>query len=148
VDVLVGSNLREAALFAPVVGPVARLGRVPVLGPPLHEGLVRWLTDVIFTRGAEHFIRRHAAARGHGYHYLVHASAEDNPLSSAHAAELPLLFHNREVWGTRLLHGFDPAETEAWGRRMRADWAGFARTGRIETGTVDGLMTVRAGDEV
>ena len=44
--------------------------------------------------------------------------------------------------------GFDPAETELWGRRMRADWAGFARTGRIETGTVDGLMTVRAGDEV
>ncbi|MBB5749532.1 carboxylesterase family protein [Micrococcus sp. TA1] len=148
VDVLVGSNLREAALFAPVVGPVARLHRIPVLGPPVHEGLVRWLTDVIFTRGAEHFIRRHAAARGHGYHYLVHAEAEDNPLSSAHAAELPLLFGNRKVWGTRLLHGFDPAETEAWGRRMRADWAGFARTGRIETGTVDGLMTVRAGDDV
>ncbi len=148
VDVLVGSNLREAALFAPVVGPVARLGRVPVVGPPVHEGLVRWLTDVIFTRGAEHFIRRHAGARGHGYHYLVHAEAEDNPLSSAHAAELPLLFHSRKAWGTALLHGFDPGQTQMWGRRMRADWAGFARTGRIETGTVDGLMTVRAGDVV
>ncbi|MDI3329696.1 MAG: carboxylesterase family protein [Micrococcus sp.] len=148
VDVLVGSNLREAALFAPVVGPVARLGRMPVVGPPVHEGLVRWLTDVIFTRGAEHFIRRHAEARGHGYHYLVHAEAEDNPLSSAHAAELPLLFWNRKAWGRALLHGFDPVETEAWGRRMRADWAGFARTGRIETGTVDGLMTIRPGDRV
>lgn len=148
VDVLVGSNLREAALFAPVVGPVARLGRLPVLGRPVHEGLVRWLTDVIFTRGAEHFVRRHAAARGRGYHYLIHAWTEDNPLSSAHAAELPLLFPNRKAWGTALLHGFDPEQTAAWGRRMRADWAGFARTGAIETGVVDGLMTLRAGDDL
>lgn len=148
VDVLVGSNLREAALFAPVVGPVAALDRIPVVGPPLHEGLVRWITDLVFTNGAENFIRRHATARGHGYHYLVHAEAEDNRLSSAHAAELPLLFWNPEAWGTALLEGFDPEQTDAWGKGMRADWAGFARTGRIETGTVEGLMTVREGDEV
>ena len=142
VDVLVGWNAREAALFTPGVQGIRVLPDLPLVGRGAHEGLVRLLTESIYGRGVRSFLRRHARARGVGYQYLFDTGS-DHALDSSHAAELPLLFWDRRVWGSaESLSGVDRDDYEDRGRRIRADWARFARTGHLPTGTVDGLMTV------
>lgn len=142
VDVLVGWNAREASLFTPGVQGVRALPDVPMVGRSAHEGLVRLLTETIYGRGVRAFLRRHTRARGTGYQYLF-GTGSDHPLDSSHGAELPMLFWDRAVWGTaEWLSGVDRDDYESRACRLRADWASFARTGHLPTGTVPGLMTV------
>ena len=130
VDLLVGSNSREVALFVALLPPAARLARVPVVGRPLVEALVRALTRRIYARDAERAARRHRAAGGRARHYVLSFGA--GPLTGAHAVDLPLLFPHRPSWeGSLLLAGIPWADVEAAGRDVRRVWAAFARTGEV-----------------
>ena len=146
VDVLVGWNAREASLFTPGVQGVKVLPDVPLVGRAAHEGLVRLLTESIYGRGVRAFLARHARARGNGYQYLFDTGS-DHLLDSSHAAELPMLFWDRAVWGSaESLSEVDRDDYESRARQMRAAWATFACTGHLPTGTIPGVMTVeRAG---
>ncbi|GAB3322150.1 carboxylesterase family protein [Geodermatophilus aquaeductus] len=128
VDLLVGTNSREVALFVALLPPAARLARVPVAGRVLVEPLVRLLTRRIYARDAERFARRHRAAGGRAEHYVL--SLGTDALTGAHAIDLPLLFPHRATWETSpLLAGIPWDDVVAAGREVRRVWAGFARTG-------------------
>jgi hypothetical protein len=43
-----------------------------------------------------------------------------------------------------LIAGQSRGELEAAGQQLRAIWAGFARTGHVDTRIIDGLITVAA----
>ncbi|WP_369258649.1 carboxylesterase family protein [Geodermatophilus amargosae] len=128
VDLLVGRNSREVALFVALLPPAARLARVPVAGRVLVEPLVRALTRRIYARDAERFARRHRAAGGRAWHYTLSFGA--GALTGAHAVDLPLLFPHRSTWeASPLLAGLPWDDVVAAGREVRRVWAGFARTG-------------------
>lgn len=128
VDLLVGTNSREVALFVALLPPAARLARVPVAGRVLVEPLVRLLTRRIYARDADRFARRHRAAGGRAAHYVL--SFGTGALTGAHAIDLPLLFPHRATWETSpLLADIPWDDVVAAGREVRRVWAGFARTG-------------------
>ncbi|MGY1792640.1 carboxylesterase family protein [Geodermatophilus sp. SYSU D00525] len=130
VDLLVGTNSREVALFAALLPPAARLARVPVVGRPLVEAVVRVLTRRIYARDAARAARRHRAAGGRAVHYTL--AYGTGALTGAHAIDLPLLFPHRHTWeASPLLAGIPWVEVVAAGRELRRVWAHFARTGDV-----------------
>ncbi|MGY1777165.1 carboxylesterase family protein [Geodermatophilus sp. SYSU D00804] len=130
VDLLVGANSREVALFAALLPPAARLARVPVVGRPLVEAVVRVLTRRIYARDAARAARRHRAAGGRAVHYTL--SYGTGALTGAHAIDLPLLFPHRHTWeASPLLAGLRWEDVVAAGREVRRVWAHFARTGDV-----------------
>lgn len=135
VDVLIGSNAREAAFFVSNVPPAARLGVLPVVGGPALELVCRLLSWRVYGRDIARFAQRHAAAGGRALTYTLTWGAPGNPLRSAHTIDLALLFPSREAWeGSPLVAGVDYEDVVAAGRPVRAAWARFARTGRLEPG--------------
>lgn len=128
VDVLAGTNTREAALYQDAP-PYQKLAAVPVIGPAALEAIIRSLTSLVFTGPTAAFVRRHQQAGGRGRRFLFTWGAPGNRLAACHAGELPFLFA-AEPWGpSSLLDGSSVAEVDRLGRGMRAMWAGFARTG-------------------
>lgn len=141
IEVLVGSTQREAAFFvAKVAGE--RMTRPWVA--PFVRRLVRRLTDDIYGRGVLAFADRHHRAGGRGQRYLITWGVPGNPFAAAHTIELPLLFGHPESWlGAELVAGVDPEELRRSGQRLRALWADFARTGRVDVVSEPGLIEVR-----
>ncbi|MGX5656118.1 carboxylesterase family protein [Geodermatophilus nigrescens] len=129
VDLLVGTNSREVALFVALLPPAARLARLPVTGRAV-EALVRGLSRRIYARDAVRFARRHRAAGGRAVSYVLSYGA--GALTGAHAVDLPLLFPHRRTWErSPLLAGLAWDDVVAAGREVRRVWAHFARTGGV-----------------
>ncbi|MGY1650697.1 carboxylesterase family protein [Geodermatophilus sp. SYSU D01119] len=129
VDLLVGTNSREVALFVALLPPAARLARLPVTGRAV-EALVRGLSRRIYARDAVRFARRHRAAGGRAVSYVLSYGA--GALTGAHAVDLPLLFPHRRTWErSPLLAGLAWDDVVAAGRGVRRVWAHFARTGGV-----------------
>ncbi len=144
VDVLVGYNDREVALFVPVLPQLARALALPVLGPALRRGLVAVLTRKVYGAGVRAFAARHHRGGGRGYHYVLSWGVQGNPYVGAHCVELPLLFGRREAWeGAGLIAGAAWEQVDSPGRELRRVWAEFARTGRTTPTTLPGLVSVR-----
>lgn len=73
-----------------------------------------------------------AGARVRGY--ALGWRPEGSPFRAAHCVELPLLLGDEDDWRGSPMLGRTPwAEVEAFGRALRAVWAGFARTGQLDT---------------
>ena len=129
VDLLIGTNSREVALFVALLPPAARLARLPGAGRAV-EALVRTLSRRIYGRDAVRFARRHRAAGGRAASYVLSFGA--GALTGAHAVDLPLLFPHRRSWEhSPLLAGLAWDDVVAAGREVRRVWAGFARTGEV-----------------
>lgn len=144
VDVLVGYNDREVALFTGAVPPLGRVLALPVLGPALRHGLVAALTRKVYGAGARAFAARHRRGGGRGYHYVLSWGAPGSPYAGAHCVDLPLLFGRRAAWeGAGLIAGATWEQVDAAGRELRGVWAEFARTGRITPTTRPGLVAIR-----
>jgi para-nitrobenzyl esterase len=132
VDILVGNNHSEAALFLAGTPLTARLEALPLLGSRLRNGLVRLLTRRIYGAGATTFAQQHADGGGTAYRYTLRWGIPGNPFDGAHASELPLLLGGRAAWEHgELMAGADWDDVDAAGRTLRGLWAGFARTGRL-----------------
>ncbi|SHG29247.1 carboxylesterase family protein [Geodermatophilus nigrescens] len=129
VDLLVGTNSREVALFVALLPPAARLARLPGTRRAV-EALVRGLSRRIYARDAVGLARRHRAAGGRAASYVLSFGA--GALTGAHAVDLPLLFPHRRSWEhSPLLAGIPWDDVVAAGREVRRVWAHFARTGAV-----------------
>ena len=142
VPVLIGYTSEEARLFVPRIEALQSALSRPRLGPALRRGLVGAATEAVYGRAARRFARRHAAAGGQAWRYVIdfgaanadnadnagHAGHADNEWGAAHTIDLPLLFGGEPAWRTAaLLTGVDWAEVDRAGRGLRAMWAAFAR---------------------
>ncbi|MDO8144884.1 MULTISPECIES: carboxylesterase family protein [Isoptericola] len=139
VDLLIGTNARETALFVEGVLPRTM---VPAVGPALREGVGHGLTRAVYGRAVDQFVERHRRAGGRAARYTFLGGPTEHPLRAAHATELPLLLGDPESWrGVPVVAGRDDAELVASGRLLRGAWAQFARTGRPPT-DIPGLLRV------
>lgn len=143
VDVLIGSNNRESALFAEMTPTLARL-RGSWLGGRIYETAVARTTRRIYDAGIDHFVARHRAAGGHVDHYRLDWGAGPR-FQGAHVIELALLFPTHAWEVGELLEGVDLAEVRRQGTPMRAMWAEFARTGRTAVREIPGVLQFAAG---
>ncbi|WP_278237369.1 carboxylesterase family protein [Isoptericola sp. AK164] len=131
VEVLAGTNAREAALF--VDGALPR-PLVPGLGRGLREAAVHELTRTVYGRAVDRFVQRHRRAGGRAARYTYLGGDAHHPLRAAHATELPLLLGDPDGWrGVPVVAGRSDAELLDTGRTLRAAWAEFARSGRPPT---------------
>lgn len=132
VDVLIGTNHRETAFFVSEVPVLERIGRVPVVGKPLLEAVVRATTWRIYGRDARRFVRSHREAGGRAARYVISWGPRATGLAGAHTIDLALVLPQRSVWeASPVTAGVAWAEIEEAGRPVRRVWAEFARSGRV-----------------
>lgn len=142
VDVLIGSNNRETALFAELTPLFARL-KGTRMGRRLYETAVGRTTRQIYDDAIDSFVDRHRSAGGQAERYLVDWGAGPR-FQGAHVIELALLFPTHAWEVGELLEGVALDEVRREGRPMREMWAHFARTGRSEITEIPGILKVSA----
>lgn len=143
IDVLIGTNEREGALFVDDVEALRRPSSAPVVGPRVKELSVATLTELVYARPVRRFAHRHHAAGGHGYRYLFSWGVPGNFHRANHTAELPLLLGAPGAWDEAWsLQGHDPAALRRDGATLRALWGRFARTGRLVPQRHEGLIEI------
>ncbi len=140
VDVLIGSNNRETALFAELTPLVARI-KGTRLGRRLYEDAVARTTRQIYDDAIEAFVDRHHSAGGHAERYRLDWGAGPR-FQGAHVIELALLFPTPAWEVGELLEGVALDEVRRQGRPVRAMWAQFARTGRSGVSEIPGILRV------
>lgn len=143
IDVLIGSNCREAALFAELMPALAGLRRCRV-GTRLYEAAVAWTTRRIYDDAIDQFVARHRSAGGQVARYHLDWGAGPR-FQGAHVIELALLFPTHAWEVGELLDGLALSEVRRQGRPMRDMWAQFARTGRLSAEEIPGVLTVHPG---
>lgn len=137
-DVLIGSAADEGAFFIPLMEPLRKLAALPLLGGAVRHMVVRTITRKVYAAAADRFAKRHARAGGRAYTYKIHWGPTTNQLGATHAIDLPLLFGDEETWrDADLVAGFSWPEVHAAAQKVRALWALFARTGRLEQDLIE-----------
>ncbi|MEK6342519.1 MAG: carboxylesterase family protein [Curtobacterium sp.] len=132
VDVLIGSAVDEAAMFVRAVPALAAATRSRPLRALVRWLLVRPLSEVIYGRDVRRFRDRHRAAGGHATSYRLLRGATARPTGAVHMSDLPMLLGGRSGWaGAAFVPERDWPVVEERGRRIRAVWAEFVRTGRV-----------------
>lgn len=142
VDVLIGSNSRETALFAELMPMMPRLRGFGV-GARLYEVAVARTSRQIYDDAIDHFVERHRSGGGRAARYLVDWGAGPR-FQGAHVIELALLFPTHAWEVGELLEGVELEEVRRQGRPMRDMWAEFARTGRTEVAEIPGVLRLAA----
>lgn len=143
VDVLMGSNNRETALFAELIPAISRL-KATRMGRRLYEAAVARTTAHIYDDAIDSFVERHRGAGGHAERYLLDWGAGPR-FQGAHVIELALLFPTHAWEVGELLEGVHLDEVRREGRPVRDMWARFARTGRGGVTEIPGILKVSTG---
>jgi len=132
-DVLIGYTADEGSFFIPLIEPVRRAARLPLIGGLLRRFVIRTITKKVYAVAAARFAQRHAEGGGRAYTYRIRWGSKTNGFGATHAIDLPLLFGDERAWSeAELVHGMDWADIHSSGRALRELWAGFARTGSLE----------------
>ncbi len=142
VDVLIGSNNRETALFAELTPLFAHMKGTRV-GRRLYEAAVARTTRQIYDDAIDAFVQRHRSAGGHIERYRLDWGAGPR-FQGAHVIELALLFPTHAWEVGELLEGRALEEVRRQGRPMRDMWANFARTGRSDVTEIPGILQVHS----
>lgn len=132
-DVLIGSGSDEAGMYVPVTPVLKRVVHDPAVRSLVRWWVVRPLTAVIYGRDARAFAERHRRAGGTAVVYRLLRGATAEPTGAVHMSDLPLLLGRRDAWaGSRFVPERDWPAVERRGPGVRAIWAAFARTGRVD----------------
>lgn len=127
-DVLIGSNQDETAFYV----KTARKGLYTYLPQNILNEIVRKTTESIYEKPAKIFAGNYAAGGGNIYQFTIQSTLKDNYIGASHCVDLPLIFENKEAWKSAELLKDVPWEyIRENGRKLRALWAEFARTGKI-----------------
>lgn len=132
-ELLVTRTTDETMFYLNQVPRAQALFRRPVIGPIARRVLVAVTTNGVYRAGARRFARVMARAGASVQEAVFDVRPEGGHLGAAHAIEVPLLFPNEAVWARAALvapHG--ARSLVATGAPLRAAWAEFARTGRID----------------
>lgn len=134
-DVLIGLNDNETAFYLKTSDALNKyFGKG--FGLSILDKAVRKTTEFIYGKPAEEFAENYAKAGGNVYLFTIHSESEHNHIGAAHCIDLPLVFGNEEAWkSAELLKDIPWAYIHENGKKLRAIWAEFARTGTISDTT-------------
>lgn len=137
-DVLIGYAANETLFFLPFIPSLLRITAVPLVGAGIRQLLVYITTGRIYRNAAIQFARRHARGGGRAYLYKFTGS------SAMHTMDIPLLFGDQKTWEqAELVKGMSWETLQQRGAAVRALWAQFARTGKLEEKAELGLLGYR-----
>lgn len=127
-DVLIGSNHDETAFYV----KTAQEGLYTYLHEKILNKIVRKTTESIYEKPAKIFAENYASGGGNIYQFKINSVLKNNYIGASHCADLPLIFENQEAWkSAELLKDVPWKHIQENGKKLRALWAEFARTGKI-----------------
>lgn len=127
-DVLIGSNRDETAFYV----KTAREGLYTYLHEKILNRIVRTTTKSIYEKPARLFAQNYAEGGGNIYRFTIHSTLKENYIGASHCIDLPLIFADQEAWkDSELLQDVSWDHIFENGKKIRALWAEFARTGNI-----------------
>ncbi|WP_308003379.1 carboxylesterase family protein [uncultured Chryseobacterium sp.] len=127
-DVLIGSSHDETAFYV----KTAQEGLYTYLHEKILNKIVRKTTESIYEKPAEIFAENYASVGGNIYRFKIKSVLKNNYIGASHCADLPLIFENREAWkSAELLKDVPWKHIQENGKKLRALWAEFVRTGKI-----------------
>ncbi|MFE9775761.1 carboxylesterase/lipase family protein [Streptomyces sp. NPDC005931] len=165
IDLLVGTNTDEAALYLAPTGALAVTSEQDLLAlaarihPEPHSLLHAYrsqhpqastaqlrmaiMTDHLFASGSRrlaHAHSQHSGSRTYRYEFSWRSAAFDGSLGACHCIELPFVFNRADLpslSGPQALLGPDPAPLEE-AAGVHAAWVRFASTGDLDDHDSDG----------
>jgi para-nitrobenzyl esterase len=89
-------------------------------------------TKSIYAKPTDIFAQNYADGGGNVYQFKINSTLKNNYIGASHCIDLPLIFENKSEWKSAGLLKDVPWEyIQENGKKMRALWAEFARTGKI-----------------
>lgn len=145
IDVLIGSTQHEVTMFLNAIPQAAKLTRLPIIGTPIRNGLVSYLTGTFYHRHDKQFAQDYAQAGGKISLYRIGYQAPKNIYQSAHCIELPLIFGQKEAWdGNQLTQGLSWEKVVEDGKKLRTLWAEFAKGKQVgEEESLEGIISIQ-----
>ena len=130
-DVLIGLNNEETAFYLKTSDALNKyIGKG--VGLQIMDKTVEKTTALIYGNPAKQFAHNLAEAGGNIYLFRIHSKLKDNPIGASHCIDLPLIFGNEPAWkSSELLKNIPWSRIHENGKKLRALWAEFARTGKI-----------------
>ncbi|KFF73585.1 para-nitrobenzyl esterase [Chryseobacterium sp. P1-3] len=130
-DVLIGLNNDETAFYLKTSGALNKyLGKG--LGLKIMDKTVEKTTNLIYGTPARIFAENYAGAGGNVYLFRIISRSEYNHIGAPHCIDLPLIFGNEAAWkSSEMVKNIPWKYIHENGRKLRALWAEFARTGKI-----------------
>lgn len=130
-DVLIGLNNDETAFYLKTSEALNKyFGKG--FGLKIMDKTVQKTTEFIYGKPAGQFAEDFARAGGNVYLFRIHSGLRDNQIGAAHCIDLPLIFGNALAWKpAELLKDVSWEYIHENGKKIRALWAEFARTGHI-----------------
>lgn len=127
-DVLIGLNHDETAFYV----KTAEEGLYTYLHEKILNRIVRKTTESIYEKPANIFARNYTEGGGNIYQFKIHSRVKNNYIGASHCIDLPLIFENETAWkDSELLKDVPWKHIRENGKKLRALWAEFARTGKI-----------------
>lgn len=130
-DVLIGLNNDETAFYLKTSEALNKyFGKG--FGLKLMDKTVEKTTAFIYGNPAKQFAQNLADAGGNVYLFRIHSKLKDNHIGAPHCIDLPLIFGNESAWkSSEMLKDIPWSRIHENGKKLRALWAEFARTGKI-----------------
>jgi para-nitrobenzyl esterase len=129
VDLLIGSNRDEMRAYFDVNPRIARLRKLPVIGPSIYSSLTRAWTRRVFARPARRLADRHARSGRAAVYLYAFDWAPADAFGACHTIELPFVFGSDAFRGAPMLGRAPELVLIRLGREMRRAWTCFARSG-------------------
>lgn len=130
-DVLIGLNNDETAFYLKTSEALNKyFGKG--FGLKIMDKTVEKTTDIIYGTPARQFAENYAKGGGNVYLFRIHSRVKGNHIGAPHCIDLPLIFGNESAWkAAEMLKDIPWQRIHENGRKLRALWAEFARTGQI-----------------
>ncbi len=144
IDVLIGYNKEETALFIYAMPTILKISKLPLIGPLFKSAIVKRTTAKVYSDAIVEFAKRHSKAGGNAYRYHLTWGENRDFLGACHTIDLPLLFGNWDTWkNARLIEDLPKEELIQNGKKVRHMWASFARSGKLDgiSGTIPDVLT-------
>lgn len=141
IPILIGHTTQEVNFFIRKK-PLSTLRRLPGIGF-LMQKLLNHISEKVFIDGEETFAHSYEKCDGQVIRYIIDYGKESNIYRSAHAIELPLLFHAEGFKDFYLLEGSSHEEIVEDGEKLRYIWATFAKEGTLNEGEIEGLIEIK-----
>ena len=130
-DVLIGLNNDETAFYLKTSEALNKyFGKG--IGLKIMDKTVEKTTAFIYGDPAKKFAENYASGGGNVYLFRIYSRLKDNHIGAPHCIDLPLIFGNESAWkSSEILKGIPWNRIHENGKKLRALWAEFARTGKI-----------------
>jgi len=138
-DILIGTNARETASYIGGNKLASALDR-NILTRWIIELFLKKMTKAIFREPTQKFARLYAGHGGKVHLYSYFWRKDRHLIGAGHITELALLFGGKGIEGTLMAQGLPESAFLEQGKPLRRIWADFAKTGKVSTERIEGMM--------